>query len=146
MKLTIVFEDRVVCKDTLCYRNFDMSGVPQEVHALQWDTSLGHIEYKNTNNEVISALPSWALDLVTQWESKDYDEKNPPPPTKEQIQQNNANDADLKLQASDWTVLPDVRLVNKTAWVTYRNILRSIRAEPPSVVYAFPEAPPVIWE
>ena len=32
----------------------------------------------------------------------------------------------LKLDASDWTIMPDVNLKNKEAWITYRQALRDI--------------------
>lgn len=42
----------------------------------------------------------------------------------------NKRNRDEKLSASDWTQLPDVPLVTKEAWATYRQALRDITKQP----------------
>ena len=60
MYLTIVKPDNLVLIDgqpqTLNLLDF---GVPENLHALQWQDSTGHIEYSNQPNEDISQLPEW---------------------------------------------------------------------------------------
>jgi hypothetical protein len=145
MKITVVVLDELVCIDSLCYRNIDMSLVPNNIHALQWNGSVGHIEYTNLVNENIVSLPSWIDGLIDAWNSIDYNEKNPPSPTPEQIQQDNLFKAAEKLQESDWAVLPDVNLVNKEEWLSYRSFLRNIRSNPPLTEVTFPVAPSIVW-
>jgi hypothetical protein len=74
MKLTVIRDDGVVYKDNLAYNNLDMSSVPANVHCLQWKETSGWIEFSTAAegykqaNEPITALPAWALDLITLWE------------------------------------------------------------------------------
>jgi hypothetical protein len=70
MKLAIIPIDKSVYKDDVSYLNLTLSGIPSDVHALQWDNDAGWIEYKNNvkPNETISALPQWANDAVTVWQ------------------------------------------------------------------------------
>jgi hypothetical protein len=70
MKLSIIKDDNAVYKNGLNYFNLDLSQIPSDVHALQWDTDKGHIEFKNcykTNEEIIE-LPSWANDALVKWQ------------------------------------------------------------------------------
>jgi hypothetical protein len=70
MKLTIIPSDKTVYKDSTAYLDLKLSGIPADVHALQWDNTAGWIEYKNhiKPNETISALPQWANDALTVWQ------------------------------------------------------------------------------
>jgi hypothetical protein len=70
MKLTIIPSDKTVYKDNVSYLGLTLSGIPADVHALQWDNNAGWIEYKNhaKPNETISALPQWANDAVVIWQ------------------------------------------------------------------------------
>jgi hypothetical protein len=145
MHLTIVPSDTTVCVDYVCYQGFDMAGVPLDVHALQWQDVEGYIELKNYVNEPITTLPAWATTLYDAWLEKDYIEKHPPAPTPEQIQELNRYKANDLLQKSDWSVLPDVPLANRDAWISYRQILREVSTNPPLTPFDFPPEPPVIW-
>jgi len=70
--VTIIVEDGAVYLDgfALAGLNLSICGIPANVHALQWKTNLGWIEFKdNTDftkpaNEVINALPDWANNCV----------------------------------------------------------------------------------
>lgn len=72
MKLTIISSDNAVYKDGLSYSSLNLSSanIPADVHALQWDTNKGHIEFINNvkPNEIITELPSWANDALTAWQ------------------------------------------------------------------------------
>lgn len=53
--------------------------------------------------------------------------------------------AEERLLDSDWTVLPDVNLANKTDWETYRTALRSIARNPQEGNLNWPTKPQNVW-
>jgi hypothetical protein len=71
MKITIIKDDATVYKDGIVYGNLSLPTIPNDVHALQWDGSVGHIEFTNNVkvNETITELPSWANDALNAWQS-----------------------------------------------------------------------------
>ena len=71
MKLTIIKNDGSVYKDNVSYSNLSLPTIPSDVHALQWNESVGHIEFVNNvkANEAITELPSWANDALTAWQT-----------------------------------------------------------------------------
>jgi hypothetical protein len=71
MKLSIIKNDRAVYKDSVSYSNLSLTTIPSDVHALQWNDSVGHIEFVNNvkANETITELPSWANDALTAWQT-----------------------------------------------------------------------------
>jgi hypothetical protein len=147
MRLTIVTETNTVGKDYVFYDdlNFTQCQIPNNVWALQWYNDAGHIEFNTTiPNEDITSLPAWATACVSVWEAKDYEEKNPPAPTPEQIVAYNKEKAERLLRESDWSVLPDVPLSNKAEWETYRSALRQIAIDP-IINPVWPVKPESIW-
>ena len=71
MKLTIIREDGAVYKDGVSYSGLNLSDVPVDVHALQFnDTSnTGWVEFTSPiPNEEITALPTWAITAMTKWD------------------------------------------------------------------------------
>jgi hypothetical protein len=68
-------------------------------------------------------------------------EPTPVPPTDYE----NEAVAKQRLKDSDWAVLPDVNLQNKTDWETYRSALRVIATNPQSGVLTWPTKPQEIW-
>jgi hypothetical protein len=69
MKLTIIPIDGAVYKDGISYSGLDLSIVPANVHALQWDEVAGWIEFKDpVPNEEITSLPAWANACLAKWE------------------------------------------------------------------------------
>lgn len=76
MKLTIIPIDGAVYKDGESYSGLDLSVVPSNVHALQFNTesSAGWVEFKDDEsgekepNEKITALPAWANACLTKWD------------------------------------------------------------------------------
>ena len=78
MNLTIINEDNAVYVDGIALTGLDLSttGIPDNVHALQWKTNLGWIEFKDNpdftkdQNKVINALPDWANNCVNVYNTK----------------------------------------------------------------------------
>jgi hypothetical protein len=68
-------------------------------------------------------------------------EPAPVPPTAVENQEM----ARQKLTNSDWAVLPDVNLQNKTDWVTYRSALRAIAINPQPGFLIWPTKPQEVW-
>jgi hypothetical protein len=147
MRLTIITETNTVGKDGVFYDdlNLTQSQIPNNVWALQWDGSSGHIEFNTPiPNEDITSLPAWATACVSVWNARDYEEKNPPAPTPEEIIANNKSTAENLLLESDWSVLPDVPLQNKAEWESYRSALRQIAINP-TVDPVWPTKPQSVW-
>jgi hypothetical protein len=76
-RVTIIPSDGAVYLDLWVYSNLDLSkcGIPEDVHALQWMTDSGHIEYVDTpddspkpDHDYITELPDWAIKCIEQWE------------------------------------------------------------------------------
>jgi hypothetical protein len=63
MKLTIIVDDQAVYKNKVSFSPVDLSVVPTNIHALQFDdaTNTGHIELKDGPNQDITELPDWAV-------------------------------------------------------------------------------------
>lgn len=62
MKITIIVDDSAVYVDGYVFSDIDMSEVPKNIHALQFNNGEGWIEFKDsTPNERISVLPEWAV-------------------------------------------------------------------------------------
>lgn len=71
MKLTIIVEDLAAYKNKKSWLGLDMSNVPSNIRALQFDdiTNKGHIEFNNSVNEEITILPSWAISIFNQYDN-----------------------------------------------------------------------------
>ena len=74
---TVVKDDTAIYKDGFAIEGCDMTGLPDDFHALQWDGSNGHIEYINgikpnlvvsSKSEIESAL---SVSLPTLIERRD---------------------------------------------------------------------------
>lgn len=71
-RLTIIPDDKSVYIDDKVYLNLDLSFIPDDVHALQWNRNSGWIEFKTGEpNQPIDFLPWWAIEAVKEAESKD---------------------------------------------------------------------------
>jgi hypothetical protein len=71
MKLTIISEDGAVYKDGVSYSDLDLSIIPDDVHALQFNSvsNTGWIEFTNPiPNQEITELPAWANSCLIKWE------------------------------------------------------------------------------
>mgnify|MGYP007049616708 CR=1 FL=1 len=75
MKLTIIREDGAVYKDGVSYSGLDLSAVPTDVHALQFNdvSNAGWVEFvqddfgNKANNQTITSLPDWAVTAIAKW-------------------------------------------------------------------------------
>ena len=152
MKLTIIPADGSVGENDVFYLGLDLSScsVPADVHALQWQDTAGWIEYNSSlvENQPITELPAWANCCMTKWTEANTPVP-PAPPTAEQ----NKNTAVGKLQATDWTTIPDVGdptksnpyLSNVQDFVTYRNAVRQYAINPVAGDINWPALPQEVW-
>ena len=81
MNLTIIPIDGAVYVNGYSYSQLDLSFVPNDVHALQWENDKGWVEFKNLDNgtkpqnESITELPSWANQAKVKWDEAKADEE-----------------------------------------------------------------------
>lgn len=108
----------------------------------------------------IQALQNLVPNCKLYWIGTDWDglqwEDERPQPTKEQWEtekarliayqpkQNCKDEAKIKIQACDWSVLEDVNLNNKQAFINYRSYLRNLILNPVEDPIWQPEPDP-IW-
>lgn len=145
MKLTVIPSDKTVYKNNVSYSWLTLTNVPSNVHALQWNNDGGWIEFNDGSaNQEIQTLPVWADSCIAAWDAADFDAKNPPPPTPEQLLFACKQKAKKLLEESDWAVLPDVGLQNSSEFVAYRTILRGLVVQPQENPN-FPLEPTPIW-
>ena len=151
MKLTIIPVDGSVGENDVFYLNLDLSScnIPADVHALQWQDTVGWIEFNTPiENQPITELPAWANCCMTKWTEANTPVP-PAPPTAEQ----NKSTAVNKLQATDWTTIPDVGdptksnpyLSNVQDFVTYRNAVRQYAINPVAGNINWPTLPQEVW-
>jgi hypothetical protein len=57
----------------------------------------------------------------------------------------NKKQAEVRLLDSDWAVLPDVNLANKSEWESYRSVLRAFARNPQEGDINWPTKPQNIW-
>jgi len=89
MRLSIIVDDKTVYLDKIPMSNLDLSFIPIEVHALQWNDNHGFIEYASVitdgvnnkpNNTEIAKLPEWAEIAIQKWDeaklAKDLEEEH----------------------------------------------------------------------
>lgn len=148
MKLTIIPSDGAVYEDGKCYAGLTWEGTPANVHALQWDTDAGWIEYNDgTPNETINVLPTWAWNAEVAWSEADMP-KPPVPPTADQ----NKQTAMVLLSDTDWVNQPDVRdpansphLTNAAEFDAYRLQVRQLAVHPVAGDLTWPTLPTEVW-
>lgn len=138
MRLTIIPSDKtvVVNGEGRTDLALDLSSIPDDVHALQWNVDTGFIEFATPflgikpANESITELPQWALDCVAVHAAQVAEENKPL--TTEQIIVVNRHRRDSKLTQSDWTQGVDSPLsdAKKTEWAAWRQQLRDLTDVP----------------
>lgn len=77
MNVTIIPSDGAVYVDGFAFFGLSL-GVPEDVHALQWKSSKGWLEFVDSDegfkpqNQAITELPAWAVAALAKWqEAKD---------------------------------------------------------------------------
>jgi hypothetical protein len=76
MKITIISSDGAVYKDGYSYSGLNLSFIPADIHALQFNdaTNKGWIEFKDDEfgnkpgNQLITVLPVWVNDCLAKWD------------------------------------------------------------------------------
>jgi hypothetical protein len=81
-------------------------------------------------------VQTWKVDPLTPTERADKEAN---------LRAINKRTAATFLTDSDWSVLPDVALLNKADWENYRAELRTIARNPPIEVGHWPTKPEEIW-
>jgi hypothetical protein len=152
MKLTIIPVDGSVGENDKFYGGLDLSScnIPGDVHALQWQDTAGWIEYNSplVENQPITELPAWANCCMTKWT-----EANTPVPPQPPTAEQNKSTAVSKLNATDWTTIPDVGdptksnpyLSNVQDFVVYRNAVRQYAVYPVAGNINWPALPQEVW-
>jgi len=73
-RVTVIPIDETVYVGNVWVQGIDMTGVPENIHALQWnwnDSAAGEIEFNDgSQNEIISELPAWAATCVERYNTK----------------------------------------------------------------------------
>lgn len=136
MKLTIIRDMGLVHVDGRGHDELDLSSVPADVHAVQWDGSSGEIEYVSNDvpNEAITALPSWAESIANERKAViDAEIAEEKKAEADRIAYENSAEGkadaarskrDNLLAETDWTANSDVTMSAEMA--EYRQALRDI--------------------
>lgn len=150
MLLTIIPIDGNVQKDGVGYIDLDLSscGIPSNIRALQWQETLGWLEFWDKQNEDITSLPSWVNCCLDKWTVANTP-ISPSLPTAD----DNKKIAISLLQQTDWTQIPSVSdpvlsnpyLANKNEFDIYRNSIRQYALNPIVGNIIWPIAPTEVW-
>ena len=135
MNLVIIPSDRIIGIGTTIISGIgtDMSWIPSDVHAVDWDGSSGEIEY----NDGKANLDITSLGIYSQAETtfnneiqrrKDLDDEYLNSSTF--LWMKLRSERDNLLLSSDFTQLGDIGLSEskKTEWINYRQALRDLPA------------------
>ena len=136
-QFTIVMPDlKVVKKVTLpdgtilpwAYNDLDLSYVPTDVHAVEWDTSTnkGHVEKTDYSVEEITDLGIYQQTLTAFDTKFDDGPGNTTEPTDAQKLDDLRSTRTGLLSETDWMAGSDVTMSD--AWKTYRQALRDLPA------------------
>lgn len=125
-KISIVPADNAAYIDGVPIFGLDLSEVPQDIHAFQWEDEKGWLERKGQADEALEMFPDWVPAILAEYQLKKEEQSKPPVETDDQKIAANKMLAKAYLEQSDWTQLQDVKLSNQAAWVDYRKQLRAI--------------------
>jgi len=134
MRLTIVPSDKTIIIDQTAVTHIeqDMSWIPSNVRAVQWQDTHGHIEYNDgTLNQEIENLGIFE-NAITNFndEIKRLEEKRIADEEAYEASRNYEEEFRQirtgKLYESDWTQIRDVSLPNDEEWKIYRQLLRDL--------------------
>ena len=157
MRLIIIPSDTFCSINGVGYSGIDMSSMPLDVHAVQWFETEGWVEFVEVAGEVrkpnepITSIEPYQT-VISEWETADYNAKNPPPPPPPTAAQNKQK-ATILLQGTDWTQIPSVAdpaqsnpyLGNVDAFTAYRNQIREIAVNPVDGYISWPTQPDAVW-
>jgi hypothetical protein len=149
MRLTIIKPDQLVIKDGRGIRPIDMTGMEEEVIAVQWDEDSGHEELEDGSNVVLHDISKYQF-MVDRFDDAAYIIDTPPPPTPEEIEEMNArkalalrNDFMAKLRENDLLkdhgippILSDEDVVEIEQQI---RMMQTVAEYPPNTEYSFPE-------
>jgi len=136
MKLTIIRDMGLVHVNGRGHDELDLSSVPAEVHAVQWDGTSGEIEYVSNNvpNDSITSLPSWAqaianerkavIDAEIEAEEKAEADRIAYENSTEGKAEAARRERDRLLSDVDWAAGTDVNMSEEMA--AYRQALRDV--------------------
>ena len=128
MKLSIVRIDKAVLKDGEGYVVDNLDWLDSNIHAIQWDTDKGEVEYVDgSENLVITDIEPYKQAL-TDWENAKAKEAAAEAVTDETWEKWFRETRNDLLFASDWTQLSDSPLndLKKNEWKNYRQALRDM--------------------
>jgi len=132
-KLTIVSEDNMIIVDNepIVVSHTDISWIPTNVWAVEWDGEKGIIEYRpeaTKGNDKITSLGIYSQ-AITDHASEKTAQANAAEAARNHLSEVK-HYRQMMLQDSDWTQVPDSPLSSskKTEWATYRQALRDIPA------------------
>ena len=127
-QISIIADDKTVVKDGQGISKLTLSSIPDDVWAVQWDStaSKGHVEKRDLSVTEITELGIYQA-CVDEYEDALAKIPAPYEPTAEEIFR---AERETLLIRSDWTQLPDNQLSDskKAEWATYRQALRDLPA------------------
>lgn len=77
MRVTIIREDGFVAIDGRAFI-VDLSDMPEDLHAVQWDGESGHVERQGWMNQTINSIADFQA-WIDRWTAAAYAEDNPEP-------------------------------------------------------------------
>ena len=128
MKLTVITTDNVVIKDGEGYIVNDLSYIDQNIHAIQWNSDKGEVEFIDSSpNLFIDDLTPYNQCLV-EWQTAKNKEEADNTPTEAQWEKWFRDIRNDLLFRCDWTQNSDSPLTEdkKKEWQTYRQALRDM--------------------
>jgi len=127
-QISIIADDKMVVKDGQGISKLTLSSIPDDVWAVQWDStaSKGHVEKRDWSVTEITQLGIYQA-CIDEYEDALSKIPTPYEPTAEEIFK---AERETLLIRSDWTQLADNQLSDskKTEWATYRQALRDLPA------------------
>jgi len=149
MQLTIIKPDQVVIKDGRLISPIDMSSMPDGVRVVQWLETIGHEEMEDFSNRTLYDLAPYQT-IITLFDQAANVIDNPPPPTPEEIEEQNKEEALAtrsllisKLREHDSLIqhgLPTV--LTPEDIVEYENqirLMQTVAEYPPNTEFNFPD-------
>jgi hypothetical protein len=142
-KISIVPADKTAYIDGVGIFGLDLSKVPADIHAFQWEDEKGWLERKGQPDEPLEMFPDWVPTILAEYQEKAKEHEKKPPTDADKLKEVSMKAIGF-LELSDWTQLKDVKLNNSAAWESYRKELRAI-VNNPQLDQQFPDAPTEDW-